>query len=70
MRRFSHITANAVVGGNVELGRGSHIGTNATIRENIKIGEFAIVGSGSVVLNDVPNESIHVGNPAKPLKRQ
>ena len=70
MRRFSHITANSVVGGNVELGRGSHIGTNATIRENIKIGEFAIVGSGSVVLNDVPKESIHVGNPAKALKRK
>lgn len=68
MKRFSHITANSVVGGNVTLGRGAHIGTNATIRENITIGDFALVGSGSVVLNDVPENSIVVGNPARILK--
>ncbi len=68
MKRFSHITANSVVGGNVTLGRGAHVGTNATIRENITIGDFALVGSGSVVLNDVPENSIVVGNPARILK--
>lgn len=70
MKRFSHITANAVVGGNVTLGRGAHVGTNATIRENINIGDFAIIGSGAVVLNDVPDNSIYVGNPAKLLKNK
>ncbi|TDU42893.1 acetyltransferase EpsM [Gelidibacter sediminis] len=68
MKRFSHITANSVVGGNVVLGRGAHVGTNATIRENINIGDFAIIGSGAVVLNDVPENSIYVGNPARMLK--
>lgn len=67
MKRFSHITANSVVGGNVTLGRGVHVGTNATIRENINIGDFSIIGSGSVVLKDVPENSIYVGNPAKLL---
>ena len=70
MKRFSHITANAVVGGNVTLGRGVHVGTNATIRENINIGDFAIIGSGSVVLKDVPENSVYVGNPAKLLKNK
>lgn len=70
MKRFSHITANSVVGGNVNLGKGAHVGTNATIRENVKIGDFSLVGSGSVVLNDVPESSIVVGNPAKLLKRK
>lgn len=70
MRRFSHITANAVVGGNVVLGKGAHVGTNATIRENINVGDFAIIGSGAVVLNDVPGNSIFVGNPAKLLKNK
>lgn len=70
MKRFSHITANSVVGGNVTLGRGAHVGTNATIRENINIGDFAIIGSGSVVLNDIPENSIYVGNPAKLLKKK
>jgi len=70
MKRFSHITANSVVGGNVTLGRGAHVGTNSTIRENVSIGEFAIVGSGAVVLNDVPDNSIFIGNPAKLLKKK
>lgn len=70
MKRFSHITANSVVGGNVTLGRGAHVGTNATIRENINIGDFSIIGSGSVVLKDVPENSIYIGNPAKLLKKK
>lgn len=60
----------AVVGGNVTLGRGVHVGTNATIRENINIGDFSIIGSGSVVLKDVPENSIYIGNPAKLLKKK
>jgi acetyltransferase EpsM len=68
MERFSHITANSVIGGNVRLCKGAHVGTNATIRENITIGNFSLVGSGSVVLNDVPENSIVVGNPARLLK--
>ncbi len=70
MKRFSHITSNSVVGGNVLIERGAHIGTNATIRENIKIGEFSLVGSGSVVLHDVPENSIVAGNPAKLLRQK
>lgn len=70
MKRFSHITANSVIGGNVTIGFGAHVGTNATIRENVSIGNFALVGSGAVVLNDVPENSIVVGNPAKVLKQK
>ena len=70
MKRFSHITTNSVIGGNVTVGFGSTVGSNATIRENINIGDFSIVGSGSVVLTDVPNNSIFVGNPAKLLKHK
>lgn len=68
MKRFSHITTNSVVGGYVTLGVGSHVGTNATLREYVQVGDFAIVGSGSVVLENVPNNSIYVGNPAKLLR--
>lgn len=70
MRRFAHIASNAVVGANVDVGRAVHIGTNATIIEKIRIGDFSLVGSGSVVLHDVEDNSIVVGNPARLLRRK
>lgn len=70
LRRFAHIASNAVVGANVDVGRAVHIGTNATIREKVKIGDFSLIGSGSVVLNDVQENTIVVGNPAKLLRKK
>lgn len=66
--RFAHIATNAVVGANVHVGKGVHIGSNATIREKIKIGDYSLIGAGAVVLNDVPENAIMVGNPARILK--
>lgn len=66
--RFAHIATNSVIGANVHVGKGVHIGSNATIREKVKIGDFSLIGAGAVVLNDVPANSIVVGNPARVLK--
>jgi acetyltransferase EpsM len=68
--RFAHIATNAVVGANVHVGKAVHIGSNATIREKIKIGDFSLVGAGSVVLQDVPENTIVVGNPARLLGKK
>lgn len=68
--RFAHIASNATVGANVVIGKACHIGTNCTIREKVKIGDFCLVGSGSVVLNDVEDNSIVVGNPARLLRKK
>ncbi len=65
---FAHVATNGVVGANVHLGKGVHIGSNATLREKIAIGDFSLIGAGSVVLNDVMENSVVVGNPAKVLK--
>lgn len=68
LRRFAHIATNGVVGANVVVGKAVHIGSNATIREKITVGDFSLVGAGSVVLQDVPENSIVVGNPARLLR--
>lgn len=65
---FCHVASNAVVGSYVEIGSGVHIGLNCTIRENIKIGSNSIVGAGAVIVKDVPENAIVVGNPGKVLK--
>lgn len=69
LKQFAHIASNATVGANVIVGRACHIGTNCTIREKVTIGDFCLVGSGAVVLNDIENHSIVVGNPAKLLRK-
>ncbi len=44
---------------------GASIGSGATIMCGVTIGRNAIVGAGAVVIHDIPDYSIVVGNPAK-----
>ncbi len=50
------------------VGEGASIGANATLLAGIHIGKGAMVGAGSVVVNDVPDNAVVVGNPAKILR--
>ena len=50
------------------LGKGASIGANATILAGIHIGKGAMIGAGSVVVKDVPDNAVVVGNPAKILR--
>jgi UDP-2-acetamido-3-amino-2,3-dideoxy-glucuronate N-acetyltransferase len=45
--------------------RGVTIGANATILCGVRLGAYAFVGAGSVVLKDVPDHGLVVGNPAR-----
>lgn len=47
---------------------GSKIGANATLLPGVTIGRNALVGAGSVVVRDVPNEKVVVGNPARIIR--
>lgn len=63
-----NIAPGANISGNVEIGSRVYIGSNAFIRENITIGKGATIGAGAVVVKDVPENTVVVGNPARPLK--
>ena len=43
------------------------LGQNAILFPNIRIGKNSIVGAGSVVITDVPPDTIVMGAPARPL---
>ncbi len=47
---------------------GAKIGANATILPGVTIGRNALVGAGSVVVNDVPDGKVVVGNPARVVR--
>lgn len=65
---FVHISPNAALAGYVKVLEGTQIGIGASIKQNITIGKWSIIGAGAVVVNDVPDYVIVVGNPAKIIK--
>jgi len=46
----------------------SKIGANATLLPGITIGRNSLVGAGAVVVRDVPDHKVVVGNPARIIK--
>lgn len=45
--------------------RGATLGANATILCGVTVGRYALVGAGAVVLRDVPDHALVVGNPGR-----
>jgi sugar O-acyltransferase (sialic acid O-acetyltransferase NeuD family) len=62
-----HVSGGGRIGGKSQIGKGALIGIGAVLKDRIKIGEFAKVGAGSVVLEDVPDNHVVFGVPAKLL---
>lgn len=65
---FVHISPKASLAGNILVKKGAHVGLGANIIQGVTIGEHAVVGAGAVVLNDVPDHAVVVGNPAKIIR--
>lgn len=65
---YVHIAPGAILCGNVIVGEGTLIGAGAVVKPGIRIGAWATVGSGAVVVKDVSDNAVVVGNPARILK--
>jgi acetyltransferase-like isoleucine patch superfamily enzyme len=48
--------------------QGAKIGANSTLLPGVVIGRNALVGAGAVVVHDVPDGKVVVGNPARVIK--
>lgn len=55
--------------GPVRIGRGSWIGQNVVVLPGVTIGAMAIIGANSVVVDDVPEQTIAAGAPARVIRR-
>lgn len=65
---FCHISPGVQLGGRVTIGECTHIGIGATVIDKVNIGKNSIIGAGSVVINDIPDNVIAVGVPARIIK--
>ena len=60
-----HICPGARIAGNVKIGAKTTIGIGSSINKGIKIGSNVIVGAGAAVVNDINDNLIAKGVPAK-----
>ena len=53
----------------ITIGDGAWIGAGAIVLPGVNIGRFAVIGAGSVVTRDIPDYTVAVGNPCRPLRK-
>lgn len=63
-----HIAPGTVLAGRVKVKEGAFIGAGCVVKEYVTVGRNAIIGAGSVVLEDIPENAVAVGAPAKVIK--
>ena len=63
----SFIIGSSVLCGGAQVGNNCWIAPNVSVKEHIKINDNALIGLGSVVLNDIEQDTVMVGNPARKL---
>lgn len=64
-----HFAMGSITGSYVTMGLCSDVAIGSIVLEKRKIGDFAIAGASSLVTHDIPDYEIHVGQPAKFLRR-
>ena len=55
-------------GGSPTFGDNVYVAANATVVGDIRIGSNVMIGAGSVVVKDVPDNTVVAGNPAKVIR--
>ncbi len=61
-----HISPGVNLAGAVKVGAFSWIGIGATVKQCVQIGTNVVIGAGATVINDVNDDFLVVGTPAKP----
>ena len=67
---FVHIAPGTILCGSVKVKEGAMVGAGATIIPGITIGSWSVIGAGAVVTQNVPDNAIVVGVPAREIKQQ
>lgn len=67
--RGAFLSQGSNVGASLEIGAFAFVGIASVIMTGVKrVGRDSVVGAGAVVIRDVPDDTVVVGNPAKPLR--
>ena len=59
------IAQGCIIAGSVKIGSQSKIWGNSSIRDGLSIGKNCVIGLGAVVVKNIPDDQLWVGNPAR-----
>ena len=65
-----HVCPGVNLAGNVHVGRATQLGIGSSAINGIRIGAGTLIGAGAAVVDDVPDEVLAYGVPARVVKRQ
>jgi len=68
IKSHSFLSPGVCMAGFSQIGSCCNIGTNSTIIDNIKIFDNVQTGAGTIVIKDISESGLYVGNPAKFLR--
>ncbi|PTK82406.1 acetyltransferase, partial [Staphylococcus haemolyticus] len=68
IKDFVHISPNSTLTGGSVINEGTQIGAGACLIPCIQVGKNCLVGAGATVVNDIPDNKLVVGSPAKVKK--
>lgn len=65
---FSRVQPGSHMGSLSKIGEGVTVGLGATVIERLRVGDNTVIGAGAVVLDDMPENVLVVGTPARVKK--
>lgn len=65
---YCNFAPGANISGNCTIGNRVSVGTNAAIREKITVCDDVVIGMGGIVVKDITEPGVYVGNPARKIK--
>ena len=68
IENYCDLNPGVHISGGCYIESGTTIGTGAVVLPNKKIGKNVVIGAGSVIIKDVPDNSVVVGVPGKIIK--
>ncbi len=64
-----HFSVGSITSSYVTIGNVSDVTLGAKVLEKRKLGNYSVAGANSLITHDIPDYEIHVGSPAKFLKK-
>lgn len=68
LKAYASLAPGAITGGRVQIGARSFIGLGSRLIQKVQIGRDTVVGAGALVLNDLPDQVLAFGFPARVVR--